>query len=752
MTKYLRRALRLGACISSLFCLWPLTQSLAAEREAAPSRPIPSDWGVYLSGEAVFLKPYQAEGESPGFDTEAGHRLVGGINGRDGLGIRVRWFEWDQFNQNNVGVPGLIERINLETIDAEVTKKFRFGNLSGVAGAGYRYADYREFSVGDPDQMRNSNGLTVSLELSHMLTDYFSVFGKARASLQAARKGLDNGAPVLNVFFTTAEFQVGAEANLWTFEGGGRVFVRGAAEAQSWSGGLIGDGDSEDLGLFGGSILAGVHLPLGPTQSDATQGFAAVGQSSSDAPHTNQSGAFLGGEAVFLKPYQSEGEAPGFDTEAGHRVIAGISGEDGLGVRFRWFEWDQFNQNNAGVAGLIERLNLKTIDAELTKSFSHGNLSGVASAGYRYADYREFGFGDSDQMRNSNGLVVGLELSHRLTDHISVFGKGRASLQFASKGTETGTPRSDLFFTTAEFQLGAEATLWTLEGGGRLFVRGAAEGQSWSGGVIGDGDQEDLGLFGGTILAGLHVPLAPGRNEATAAASTAGLLASGAPGDNGLGLYVGGEVPLLKPFQSEGEAPGFDLEAGHRVIGGIEGNDGLGLRVRWFQWDQFNQNNAGGQPFIERIDLETVDVELTKKIHIGSVLAVASAGYRYADYREFGFGDADQMRNSNGLVAGLELSHMVTDYLSIFGKARASMQFASKGLDNGAPVSDLFFTTSEVQLGAEATLWKFGDGGRLFVRGAAEAQGWSGGVIGDGDSEDLALFGGAFLAGVYFPL
>ncbi|MCP5081621.1 MAG: hypothetical protein GY948_07985 [Alphaproteobacteria bacterium] len=729
-----------------------MTPTSAAEHETAFAPPVMGDWGVYLSGEAVFLKPYQAEGESPGFDTEAGHRLVGGINGKDGLGIRFRWFEWDQFNRNNAGVGGLIERIDLETIDAELTKIFQFGNLSGVASAGYRYADYREFGSGDADQMRNSNGLTVSLELSHMLTDYFSVFGKARASLQAARKGLDNGAPVSNLFFTTAEIQLGAEANLWKFEGGGRVFIRGAVEAQSWSGGLIGDGDSEDLGLFGGSILAGVQMPLGPGQSDASHGFATAGLNSSTSPNTNQSGAYLGGEAVFLKPYESEGEAPGFDTEAGHRVVAGISGEDGLGVRFRWFEWGEFNRNNAGVAGLIERLNLKTIDAELTKSFAHGNLSGVASAGYRYADYREFGFGDADQMRNSNGLVIGLELSHMLTDHISVFGKGRASLQFASKGMETGTPRTDLFFTTAEIQLGAEATLWNFEGGGRVFIRGAAEGQSWSGGVIGDGDQEDLGLFGGTILAGLHVPLAPSQSEASEAASTAGLLSSSTPGDDHIGLYFGGEVPLLKPFQSEGEAPGFNLEAGHRVVGGLEGNDGLGLRFRWFQWDQFNRNNAGGQPLIERIDLETIDVELTKKISIGSVLAIASAGYRYADYREFGFFDADQMRNSNGLVVGLELSHMLTDYLSVFGKARASMQFASKGLDNGAPMSDMFFTTSEVQLGAEATLWKFGEGGRLFVRGAAEGQGWSGGVIGDGDSEDLALFGGAFLAGVHMPL
>ncbi|MEM1199403.1 MAG: hypothetical protein AAGI06_08860, partial [Pseudomonadota bacterium] len=620
-----------------------------------------------------------------------------------------------------------------------------FGNASAIASAGYRYADYREFSVGDTEEMRNSHGLTLSLEMSHMLTDYFAVFGKARGSLQAARRGLDFGAPITHLFFTTAEIQLGAEANLWMFENGARVFLRGAVEGQAWSGGVIGDADSEDLGLFGGTVLAGVDVPLGP--EGTARGLTTAGLNTSTAQSQGEAGAFIAGEAVVLTPYQSEGEAPGFDAEVAPRVIAGIEGEDGLGIRFRWFDWSALNPNNVGVPERIERLSLETIDVELTQSFSHGNLSGVASAGYRYADYREFGFTDADEMRNSNGLVVGLELAHLLTDDILLFGKGRYSMQYASRGTETGTSRSNLFFTTAEIQLGAEATLWRFEGGGRVYVRGAAEAQSWSGGTIGDGDQEDLGLFGGTVLAGLHVPLAQGEGEAAASAS---LLA--ADGDSSIRTYLEGEAVVLRPFESEGETPGFDFEPAARVVAGLEGEDGLGLRARWFQWDQFERNNLGGGALIASVDVETVDVELTKKIDLGSVTAVASGGYRYADYREFSNGTPDQMRNSNGLVVGLELTHMFNDYLSIFGKGRASMQFASRGSDNGDPISDVFFTTTEVQVGAEATLWTFGEGGRVYVRGAGEGQGWSGGVIGDGDSEDLALFGGSFLAGVYFPL
>ena len=740
MAGRLRGVLRRSVAAIVGLCL--LSPAVAAE-ERAFSPAIPSDWGVYLTGEAVFLKPFQAEGETPGFGTEAGVRVVGGLNGRDGLGVRFRWFEWNGSNAGNAG--SFIERINVETLDAEVTKRFQFGKAEATASAGYRYADYREFGLTDADQMRNSHGLTLSLEISHMLTDYFAVFGKARGSLQVARRGLDNGTPVTHQFFTTAEFQLGAEANLWKFDNGGRVFLRGAVEGQAWSGGVIGDGDSEDVGLFGGSVLAGVDVPLGP--QGAAHGLTTAGLNASATPPQREARAFIAGEAVILRPYQSEGEAPGFDAEAAPRVTAGLVGEDGLGIRFRWFDWSAFNPNNVDVVERIERLSMETIDVELTQSFSHGNLSGVASAGYRYADYREFGFFDADNMRNSNGLVVGLELAHLVTDDILLFGKGRYSLQYASRGTETGTPRSNLFFTTAEIQLGAEATLWRFEGGGRVFVRGAAEAQAWSGGTIGDGDQEDLGLFGGTVLAGLHVPLAQGESEA---AASAGLLA--ADGDSSIRAYIQGEALILRPFQSEGETPGFDFEPAARVVAGLEGQDGLGLRVRWFQWDQFERNNLGGGALIASLDVEILDVELTKTLDLGIVTAVASGGYRYADYREFSNGTPDQMRNSNGLVVGLELTHMLNDYISIFGKGRASMQFASKGVDNGDPMSELFFTTTEVQVGAEATLWRFGEGGRVYVRGAGEGQGWSGGVIGDGDSEDLALFGGSFLAGVHFPL
>ena len=739
MAEGLRGVLRRSASVIVGLCV--LSPAVAAEEEAfAPT--VPSEWGVYLTGEAVFLKPFQAEGETPGFGTEAGARVVGGLNGRDGLGVRFRWFEWNGSNASNAG--NFIERINVETFDAEVTKRFHFANVTALASGGYRYADYREFGLTDADQMRNSHGLTLSLEVSHMLTDYFAVFGKARGSLQAARRGLDNGAPVTHQFFTTAEIQLGAEANLWKFDNGGRVFLRGAVEGQAWSGGVIGDGDSEDVGLFGGTVLAGVDVPLGP--GGATNGLTTAGLNTSAAPPHGKAGAFIAGEAVVLTPYHSEGEAPGFDAEVAPRVIAGIAGEDGLGLRFRWFDWSARNPNNAGQA-LIERLSLETVDVELTQSFSHGNLSGVASAGYRYADYREFGFFDADEMRNSDGLVVGLELAHLLTDDILLFGKGRYSMQFASRGTETGTPRSNLFFTTAEIQLGAEATLWRFDGGGRVFVRAAAEAQSWSGGTIGDGDQEDLGLFGGTVLAGFHVPLARGEGEA---AASAGLLAADEADD--VRAYLEGEALVLRPFHSEGETPGFEFEPTARIVGGLENGDGLGLRVRWFQLDQFERNNLGAGAVIASLGVETLDVELTKRIDLGSVTAVASGGYRYADYREFSNGTPDQMRNSDGLVVGLELTHMLNDYISIFGKGRASMQFASKGVDNGNPMSELFFTTTEVQLGAEATLWKFGEGGRVYVRGAGEGQGWSGGVIGDGDSEDLALFGGAFLAGIHLPL
>ena len=170
------------------------------------------------------------------------------------------------------------------------------------------------------------------------------------------------------------------------------------------------------------------------------------------------------------------------------------------------------------------------------------------------------------------------------------------------------------------------------------------------------------------------------------------------------------------------------------------------MRARWFEYENLNPDNVGVPTLIESFDLTMVDVEVTDKFKLGHWNGLISGGLRYADYKEFGFFDADQMTDSLGPVIGIELTRCVDDKWSLFGLARTSLQFADHGLDNGAPMTNLFFTITEIQLGAERTLRRV-HGGHWFIRGVFEAQRWSGGVIGDGDTEDLGLIGGTVAIG-----
>ncbi|MCC9609393.1 hypothetical protein LOC68_05435 [Blastopirellula sp. JC732] len=211
------------------------------------------------------------------------------------------------------------------------------------------------------------------------------------------------------------------------------------------------------------------------------------------------------------------------------------------------------------------------------------------------------------------------------------------------------------------------------------------------------------------------------------------------------GVTFAAELLLLKPFQSEGEAPGFDYHAAPRISLGYTGEKGLGFNVRWFDYDASNPNAN----FFDTSDIQltVVDFEINDKFELGHWQGLISGGLRYADYQEFSFGDFETMEDSWGPVLGVQLTRPLTEHFAIFATARSSFQYAANGLDNGFVVEDMTFTISELQLGAQFTRpgrW----GGEWYFRGAFEGQYWSGGTIGDGDTEDLSLAGGMLAIGL----
>ncbi len=210
-------------------------------------------------------------------------------------------------------------------------------------------------------------------------------------------------------------------------------------------------------------------------------------------------GLVFGAELTFLRPFQSEGQMAGFDYTAAPRLWIGWQNSNGLGVRFRWFEYDG---SGADASSQYTDVGMETMDLEVTDTFTLGKKwNGLLSAGVRYAEYDERSAGGGIlETDGALGLVVGAELYRALTCNLYLFGIGRTAFMYTDKTNDLGSPNPDSTFSISELQVGVEYRRY-LSGTTRLFARAAVEGQYWAG--VSDGDTEDTSLIGGVFAIGL---------------------------------------------------------------------------------------------------------------------------------------------------------------------------------------------------------------------------------------------------------
>ena len=221
-------------------------------------------------------------------------------------------------------------------------------------------------------------------------------------------------------------------------------------------------------------------------------------------------GFTFGAEMAMLKFHENVGAAEGYgDWEPAPRIWAGWTTAGGLGIRFRWFDYQDSNADS-----VIERVRLYTVDAEVTDSFQLGSKwSGLFSGGVRYGENNEiteFGMGGTRRLLDCGvGPVVGVELNRRVTDHISLFAVGRESLLFGNVVSDEVVPVrvSNTCFSISEIQLGGE---WRrpFNGCAYFFARTAVEAQWWGGSQTSapayfDGYATDVGLVGATVSIGI---------------------------------------------------------------------------------------------------------------------------------------------------------------------------------------------------------------------------------------------------------
>ena len=240
------------------------------------------------------------------------------------------------------------------------------------------------------------------------------------------------------------------------------------------------------------------------------------------------------------------------------------------------------------------------------------------------------------------------------------------------------------------------------------------------------------------------------------------------------GVIGGAELLFLKPHHSMGIRGALDTDMDYsyeiapRIWAGYQGSDGLGWRVRYFEFNHTTSVDLGGVTDSVNYDTYVLDLEFVDSMSLGCYWdASFFGGFRYVEFDEErvarvttagtilagqGFDTAGY-----GLTLGGELRRCIGNGLAGFANTRASVimgdeseVFAVNGawatLDNEL---DNIYYIWEAQSGVQWTN-ELQSGGYLFARAAVEVQFWDNfsGEPGFDGGESWGLGGAAFSAGI----
>lgn len=204
-----------------------------------------SSGGFYGEFQYVRLDSYDTGGLFEDVDSHNGYRVVGGYETCDGLGLRVRYFDFDGVQQDdsdyNYGM-------DLWYLDVEVTQSFCLCNLNGVVSGGYRHADYKAWFDDELYGNFEGDGITFGLELQRDITCNLGLYAWVQHAIVVG----DDEAESDNIIDWT-EAQLAAQYS--SCVGGYDAFARVGVEAQ-FHDGVEGGYES---GLMGWFLSAGLN-------------------------------------------------------------------------------------------------------------------------------------------------------------------------------------------------------------------------------------------------------------------------------------------------------------------------------------------------------------------------------------------------------------------------------------------------------------------------------------------------------------
>lgn len=239
--------------------------------------------------------------------------------------------------------------------------------------------------------------------------------------------------------------------------------------------------------------------------------------------------------------------------------------------------------------------------------------------------------------------------------------------------------------------------------------------------------------------------------------------------DDGL-FYGGAEVIFFKPFGEAGTTPqqaiaasgATDFLPAWRLWGGWSDDEGLGARVRWWQYDQFSAATDSLGTTETRLIFQKLDVEVTQQVSFGPWDMLLSGGATWiGNELDLGSGsEVDRWRmDAAGVTAGIQAVRRSRrfEHWRWFASAQGSAVFGNSLSQTTAdPIGTQPSTVGGIFEFAIGPRWErnIGGGATAFAGGNAEAQYWmtSLGGIEDGLVPDgmgaLGLVGLSFNVGI----
>mgnify|MGYP002623876153 CR=1 FL=1 len=219
-----------------------------------------ADGGFFASAELLLLKYHRADGVRAGsfsnfppastddieFDYAASPRLTVGYVADCGLGVRLRYWEYDQAGDPVFPATGVAMDVDTYNFDLEMFDRFVFSDCwSCELSGGIRYNEFTETMI-DPippavriNQFDGLGGL-VGLEVQRSLGRFGNLYGRTRLAIMQDDRfvsnitgGTTSQAVLRDATLTMTEIAFGYEY-AYAFDGGALAFFRAGYEWQHW--------------------------------------------------------------------------------------------------------------------------------------------------------------------------------------------------------------------------------------------------------------------------------------------------------------------------------------------------------------------------------------------------------------------------------------------------------------------------------------------------------------------------------------